>query len=364
MTGTVMLKSLTTPAVVIDREQLRANIAAMQKLASTHGVSLRPHIKTHKSPEIAAMQRDAGARGIACATIDEAEAFAEAGWDDIAIANEVVGDAKVARLAVLAEKVSISCAVDSPANVALLAQAASARGVTIRVLLDIDTGLHRCGLREYEDILKLGRVVTESPGVTLAGIMTHGGHAYGAKPEAIPAIGEDEGRQMVTLAERLREDGLTIDIVSAGSTPTSAHVVAVPGLTELRVGNYVFYDMIQAALGSCTVAQCSLTVLATVISTPSATRTVVDAGSKALTNDIGAHGGGGLPGFGFTSDKGVWLTRLSEEHGVIEHDGVSFAVGERVRIVPNHACPVMNLVGTAYLSDGETVTPFSTVARR
>jgi len=361
---TTDLNSIVTPAVVIDRHQLEKNIAVMQALADRHGVALRPHIKTHKSPVIAAMQLEAGAVGLACATIDEAEAMAVAGWRDIAIANQVVGAAKIERLVSLAQKADISCAVDSSHHITEIASAAAASGATVAVMLDVDSGLHRCGVADIEALRALAKLVRHEEGVRLQGIMTHGGHAYGAAPENIAAVGTAEGQLMAEFAERLRAEGFDIPTVSVGSTPTSKTAVAVDGVTELRAGNYVFYDMIQVALGSATLEQCSLTVLATVISTPSATRAVVDAGSKALTNDGGAHGRDNLKGYGYLPDKDVWLTRLSEEHGVIEHDGKPFQVGERVRIIPNHACPVMNLVGTAYLHADQGLTPIETVGRR
>lgn len=278
MTRYRTLAELPTPALLIERSVLARNIGAMQQLADSHGVSLRPHIKSHKSIEIARMQLQAGAVGIAVAKLGEAEVMAGKGITDIQIANQVVGAENVGRLLALSSQAAVSCAIDSEANARQLSVVFADAGRKLPVLIEIDSGLHRCGLSGYEEIAALASIAGKLPGLTLAGIMTHAGHAYAAVPEEVAHIGAEEGSLMVGLAERLRADGLTIDTVSVGSTPTARHAAASPGVTELRVGNYVFHDLMQVSLGVAALEQCALSVLTTVTSTPSPHRAVVDAG--------------------------------------------------------------------------------------
>lgn len=348
------LSTIETPALVIDDARLERNIRRMQHLAQQYGVALRPHVKTHKIPELAKRQLDAGAVGIAVAKIGEAEVMAAAGIHDIQIANQVVSESKIERLMALNRSVRVTCAVDSADNARALSDAARRHDLTLSVLIEIDSGLHRCGLESIHDILALAELVENLEGLQLEGIMTHAGHAYGAESiEEVAEIGRSEGELMVSIAERLRAGGHTVTTVSVGSTPTAPYAVRIPGVTELRVGNYVFNDMIQVSGGSAALDDCALSVFATVISTPSPTRAVIDAGSKALGLDMGAHGRGAVTGHGCLLGKHGVISRLSEEHGVIEHDGETFTVGERLRIVPNHACAVVNLYDFVWLADAE-----------
>jgi D-serine deaminase-like pyridoxal phosphate-dependent protein len=348
---------LDSPAILIDATILDQNLRDMQALADRHGVNLRPHIKTHKSPVLALRQMEAGAIGIAVAKVSEAEIMASHGLFDIQIANQVVAPQKMHRLLGLAGKCRLSCALDSAQNARDLSSLFESNHHTLDVLIEVDTGLHRCGLQSIDEIVALARLVCELHGLNFSGLMTHAGHAYGARSaEELKAIGTDEGESLVRAAEAVRSAGIPVAVVSVGSTPTARYASAVKGVTELRVGNYVFNDAIQVALGVAPIERCALSVLATVISTPDPERAVIDAGSKAFTSDSGAHGRRLVHGFGQLIGKKGELERLSEEHGVIKHvEQEKFTTCERLRIIPNHACAVVNMFDVAYLIEGNLV---------
>jgi D-serine deaminase-like pyridoxal phosphate-dependent protein len=335
------LEDLDTPAVVVDLDVMERNVARMAERASAHGVRLRPHAKTHKTAEIARRQMESGAIGLSVAKTAEAEAFAAAGFDDLFVAYPVVGGEKGRRLLALADRCRISAGVDSVEGALTLGSVFAAAARLLDVLLKIDVGLHRVGVPP-ERALEVASRIADVPGLRLRGVFTHAGHAYAAPSiEAVASVGSAEGRILVETAEVLRSAGLPIDIVSAGSTPTAPHVMATRGLTECRPGNYVFHDASQVALGTCRLEDCALTILATVVSVPDPRRAVVDAGSKTLSSDpLWPRAGG----HGILLGRRSRVQRLSEEHGVIDvEEGESFHVGERVAILPNHACVVANL---------------------
>ncbi|MCL6576061.1 alanine racemase [Kyrpidia sp.] len=348
-----------TPAVVVHRPTLDRNIARMAALAADAKVALRPHVKAHKTVEIARRQRMAGTQGITVAKLGEAEVFAEAGFRDITVAYPVISAVKRDRLAALAARARVTTVVDDLEQVDLLARMAEERAVTVGLWLKVDTGLHRCGIPAAEEdraaavvsrILLWEKRWREEPGggVYFAGLLTHAGHAYGAESkEEVEAIAKSEGEQLAALKKALQMRGLPTPALSAGSTPTAARVSKVPGISEIRPGNYVFNDRTQVRLGAANPEDCSLRVVARVVSRPTPDRCVIDAGAKTLALDQGAHGSSGLEGFGVLCGKeGLRVTRLSEEHGVIErpNSGVELPrVGEVVELIPNHACPVVNL---------------------
>ncbi len=350
------IERLDTPAILIDSELLGRNIREMQLLADRHGIGLRPHVKSHKSIALANRQIAAGAIGIAVAKLGEAEIMAEVGISDIQVANQVVGRIKIERMISLAKKITISCAVDSLDNLKELGELFGAHGLVANVLIEIDTGLHRSGLSRWEEILELAQAASASPHISLFGLMTHAGHAYAAQDQATrQRIGIDEGNQLVAFAERLRHESIAAPVISAGSTPTAQFVAATPGLTELRVGNYLLNDAIQVALGVAEWERCALSVLTTVISVHP-DRLVIDAGSKVFSSDAGAHGSSLLSGYGQVVGLSATVTRLSEEHGVIVGEFAHLTkVGDRLRVIPNHACPVMNLAESAWLVESGSV---------
>ncbi|MFZ5980813.1 MAG: alanine racemase [Candidatus Zixiibacteriota bacterium] len=350
------VNELDTPALLIEKNILEQNINRMQQTADRYGVSLRPHIKAHKMPFIALRQIKAGAVGVAAAKLGEVEVMVDYDVADILVANEIIGRRKIERLYKLSRKARLSCAVDALENAREISEYFVSKNHRIDVLIEVDSGLHRCGLSSFDDIVTLARGLRQLQGIRCRGIVTHAGHAYAAKTAAeVAAIGEQEGRLMVDIAVRLRRLGFEPEVVSVGSTPTAPFAVQIPGVTELRPGNYVFNDMIQVALGVAPVEACALTVLASVISLPAPGRAVIDAGSKVLSLDRGAHGNELVSGYGRIIGKNARLERLSEEHGIVSYENEQFTLGEKIRIIPNHACPVVNLFNYACLVDRQHI---------
>jgi D-serine deaminase-like pyridoxal phosphate-dependent protein len=334
----------------------------MAERARAAGVGLRPHVKTHKTLEIARRQVAAGAVGLTVAKTSEAEVFAAAGFSDVFVAYPVVGADKARRLLALADRLRLAVGVDSLEGAQSLARVFHEAGRRLDVLLKVDVGLHRVGVAPDDAPALAGRIA-ELPSVHLRGLFTHGGHAYGEESAAgVEAVARAEGGTLSAVAEALRAQGLGVATVSVGSTPTARASMAVPGVTECRPGNYVFHDLSQVRLRTCREDDCALTVLATVVSVPAPDRAVVDAGSKTLSSDPlrpRPEGHGLLLG---TLSR---LDRLSEEHGVVAvAAGDSFRVGQRVRILPNHACVVSNLHDRLHAVRGEEVLGSFAVAAR
>jgi D-serine deaminase-like pyridoxal phosphate-dependent protein len=356
------IHDLATPTVIVDLDALERNVARMAEAARSHGVGLRPHAKTHKTVEIARLQLKAGAVGLTVAKTSEAEVYADAGFGDVFVAYPVVGADKGRRLLALADRLRLAVGVDSVEGAASLAGVFHAAARKLDVLLKIDVGLHRVGVAPA-DASGLARRVADLPGLRLRGLFTHGGQAYGSEDGAgVLAVAQDEGRVMAELASAVRALGIEVETVSVGSTPTARGSMTVAGVTECRPGNYVFNDFSQVNLEVCGLGDCAMTVLATVVSVPEAGRAVVDAGSKVLSSDPLRPRAGG---HGLVIGRRSRLARLSEEHGVIAVEpGERFRVGERVRILPNHACVVSNLRDRLWTVRGESVEGSYVVAAR
>jgi len=322
--------ALDTPAVLVDLDVLERNVARMSAFAAEHGIGLRPHAKSHKTLGIAERQKSAGARGFTVAKLDEADAYLTAGFDDLLIANEIVGIDKWQRLAAMQRRGSVAAGIDDLQAATGMAEVARQAGVTVPVLIEVDCGLRRAGVGLGGPTLDLAAKVARLAGVNLRGVFTHAGHAYTAQsPAEVARIGRTEGEGLVETAELL----------------TARYAGAVRGVTEFRPGNYVFYDRMQVALGAAQADDCALTVLTRVISRPDQRRVVVDAGSKTFALDRGAHGTDALAGFGEARAPHLVLERLSEEHGMFSLglQDQALAIGDRLRFIPNHACTVANL---------------------
>jgi D-serine deaminase-like pyridoxal phosphate-dependent protein len=341
-----------TPDVVVDLDRLRANIERAAQLARDSGVALRPHAKTHKMAEVAHMQIDAGATGLQVAKLGEAEALAEAGIRDLFIGYPLVGARKLERLRAVDAELSV--AVDSVEA----ARALSGAGRPLRVLIEIDTGLRRTGVLPGEAAVALARELLELPILELVGVFTHEGHVYAAADKE--RVAREVCVAMVQTAEAIRALGVELPVVSVGSTVSFRYTAGQPGITELRPGTYVFNDSTQVAQGAATWENVAAHVVATVVSRPAKDRAVIDAGSKVLAYDplagSGTHGA-------IVGRDGLHVTRLSEEHGVI--DGASdLRVGDRVAIVPNHICPVINLADSVcVVENGAPVDRWQVAAR-
>ena len=342
-----------------------ANIERMQAAATAGGMKLRPHTKTHKSPRIARWQVDRGACGICCAKIGEAEVFADAGFDDIRLPYPI-NPANATRVMALMDHAQLSLIVDHAEITRQWSRVMSDAGRTLDVLVKVDVGYHRCGIApDGTGAVDFLVQVAKLPGLRLRGLLSHAGQSYDVtSKDELVAVARQEARMLRDLAEGTRRQGVTIDEISVGSTATALLSATEAGLTELRPGNYVYYDRSQVAIGSATLNDCALSVLATVVSKPAADRIILDCGSKTLTSDTD-RGTVRPKGYGavFTRvgapapDDTLLIDRLSEEHAVVLAGNGSTALepGDRVRVLPNHSCVVSNLVDAVCLVDGDTV---------
>jgi D-serine deaminase-like pyridoxal phosphate-dependent protein len=351
------LPSIDTPALLIDLDVVDRNLKRMQEKADNYGVALRPHIKTHKIPELAQLQMHLGARGITAAKVSEAEVMAAAGIKNIFVANQIVTREKLHRLAALSKEVNMSIGLDSVAAARTLSDVFSAFGLTIEYLIEINSGLNRCGVLPGKNAVELFQAADTLPALGFKGIFTHAGQVYGAGSlSEVEEVSHHESTTMAETAQAFAELGTTPDIVSVGSTPTMKVWQGHEAVNEIRPGNYIFHDVIQMSLGAATLEECALSILATVISRPDKDRAVLDGGSKAFGLDRGAHGKEMTSGFGLVLGKKATLERLSEEHGIMTVDPtLALYIGDKVRIIPNHACAVMNLFDRAYGMRNEKV---------
>jgi len=356
------LRDLQTPLVVIDAPTMQRNLARMAESAAAGGKRVRPHAKTHKSVWIARRQLDAGAVGLCCAKPGEAEIFAAAGVDDLRVAYPL-SPTYASRVLALMDRCRFSTIVDSLEVARGWSDVMVAAGRQLEVLVKVDSGLHRCGIDPLQhDAVGFVEQVSRLPGLSLQGLLSHPGHSYGATSRSeIEGIARDERALLVELADSVRVRGVEVREISVGSTPTALISASLDGITELRPGNYVFHDRTQVGLGVARWSDCALRVHASVVSMPAADRLILDAGSKVLSSD-GGRGFGETPGYGAvlnergSPDPSLLIERLSEEHAVVRLSGPSsLRIGDRVTIVPNHACVVANLTNTYLLADGEQV---------
>jgi len=346
---------LDTPVALVDLARLERNLAAMAAVARDAGVAQRPHAKTHKTREVAERQLAHGAVGLTVAKLGEAEAFVDAGFDDLFVAYPLVGELKLRRLVALLDRARIRFEVDTFDGAAMASTFLAAQGRRVEVVVSLDGGAGRSGAASPAATVELAERVAELPGLQLVGVMNYG-NAYGTSdPVEQAAIGRREGEEAVAIAGALRARGLPVDVVTVGSTPTARHAVKVAGVTELRAGVYAFQDLKQVSLGPATLDDCALTVMATVVSHARPDRYVLDAGIKALAGEDYGWGTWGRP----QARPDLAIIRATEEHGVIElPDGATdpgWRIGDKVRIVPNHACGLANMHDELVAIDGERV---------
>ena len=345
------IAEIDTPAVLIDLDRAERNIANAQKAADAAGVKLRPHIKTHKLPFFAKKQIEAGAAGITCQKIGEAEVMADAGLTDIFLPYNIIGKAKLERLLELHKRVTLSVTADSATTIAGLAEVFTDPTRPLKVLVECDTGAARCGVQTPQEVLTLARQIDAAPGLAFGGLMTY------------PAAGAPEAAEAWLAAARdlLKQKGLACETVTSGGTPDMWRKPDAAIVTEYRPGTYIYMDRYQVEKGAATADDCALTVLATVVSVPTPTRAILDSGSKALSSDLlGLADHGELVGI-----PGARVTALSEEHGKVElTGGATLGVGDRVRVLPDHACVVTNLFDEVYLVSGDRVVEVLPVAAR
>jgi D-serine deaminase-like pyridoxal phosphate-dependent protein len=348
------LDDLLTPAAVVDIDRVVANLDRMAEYTRRSGIALRPHTKTHKTPEFAVEQIKRGAVGVTVATLREAEVMSEV-CDDLLLAYPPVGPQKLARLFELPEHVRITVGLDSAEALDGLAAQARRRSRTIGVLVEIDAGMHRVGIAEPALAAELARKVADDPQLEWRGLMFYPGHIR----EPVAQQGESLKQLQNSLdrfVEALERTGLQPGVVSGGSTPAAFQSHTLARVTEIRPGTYIFNDRTTVAMNACAWEDCAYTVLATVVSTAVPGQAVVDAGSKALSReDIR---GADAPGFGQLLDRpDIIVKGMSEEHGLLDLANTDWRprVGERVRIVPNHVCVSVNLHDQIWGVRGERI---------
>jgi D-serine deaminase-like pyridoxal phosphate-dependent protein len=363
------IHDLNTPALVVDLDRLKKNIADMAKRAKKGGVALRPHIKTHKCIEIGKMQLDTGAEGITVSTLGEALIFADAGFDNITYAVPLA-PSKFANVQRISERTNLNVLVDHPTIVDKLGDFCKNAGISLDVLVKVNCGYPRTGI-DPEDpaAVSLVRKIHDNTNLRFKGILTHAGHSYDMTSVAeIKRVAEQEQQVMIRFADTLATENpdLKPEVVSIGSTPTASLADSfIDGITEIRPGNYVFFDYFQVALGSCSLTDCALTVLSSIISINPG-RAVIDAGATALSKDRGPTHIEPNVGYGKLYldydegevDSAVTLISLSQEHGKlvpVDESSWVYQHGEIVRIVPNHSCLTANLFDYYYVAKGETV---------
>lgn len=332
------ISNLPTPSLILDLDVLERNLLTMSERSRASEVSLRPHSKTHKCVEVARMQRDLGAKGLTVATLEEARFFASHGFDDLLWAFPVI-PSRVSEALELASELTLRLVVDSPEAVAAL----EATGAELEVWIKVDCGYHRAGVAwDGPRLRELASAIREAPALRLGGILSHAGHSYACRGEAqLRALADEERARLVTARDSLEAQGHPRFEVSLGSTPTLSFPRDLTGVTEIRPGNYCFYDYSQTVIGSCEVTDCAITVLSTVISCqPGADHAVLDAGALTLSKER-APEGAPIPGYGpLLAPDGrprddARVVTLTQEHGIVD---AALTVGERVRLLPNHSC--------------------------
>jgi D-serine deaminase-like pyridoxal phosphate-dependent protein len=324
------IDELETPVPVVDIDRMEANISRLQKFLDEHQIANRPHIKTHKIPEIARMQMDAGAVGITCQKVSEAEVMADYGFADIFIPYNILGESKLNRLTNLAKRVKVSVTTDSEVVAKGLSSAAQKADLALEVLVECDTGAHRCGVQSPQQAAALGKFISQSSNLHFGGLMTYPNMTL--PYDAGVAEFVDQTRNL------LQKENIKIERVSGGGTPTMWQADTKIGITEHRAGIYVYGDRLTMRSGAVTLDTCALRVWSTVVSRPTEDRGILDAGSKSLSSDL--HG---LDGYGYICEyPEAKIYALSEEHGHVDFSACETKpqIGERVSIIPNHCCTV------------------------
>jgi D-serine deaminase-like pyridoxal phosphate-dependent protein len=345
------IAELETPVPVVDIDRLVANIARLQAYLDEHKIASRPHVKTHKIPAIAKMQMDAGAIGITCQKVSEAEVMADAGFADIFIPYNIISESKLKRLMALAARINVSVTADSAYTARGLSSAAQAAGLTMTVLVECDTGLHRCGVQSPQEAAELARLIGSLPNLHFGGLMTF----------PVPA-GEYLDNFAHETRSLLKDDGLQIERVTGGGTPGMWQAHTHPELTEYRAGIYVYGDRLSLRSGAVTLDACALKIFSTVVSRPTGDRGVLDAGSKTLSSDL--HD---LDGYGYICEyPEAKINALSEEHGHVDFSACARQpeIGERLSIIPNHCCTVTSLFDEVIGARGDRVEETWQVAAR
>lgn len=356
------ITDLDTPSVIIDLDVMERNIDRMHAHLREHGINIRPHIKNHKIPAIAHLQMRKGASGITCQKLGEAEVMVNAGITDVLIAYNIVGDLKLERLSRLARQAKISVIADSEYIVNGLAKMATTTGVKLDVFVEYDIAAQRSGARTVEQAVGLARLIERTPGLAYKGLLSFRGYS----PD--PAYVRRTGDQYERVVTALKRDGIETSVISSGGTVeawTAWPDICPWGVTECRPGLYTFYDRVKVAAGVATLEDCALKIVTTVVSRPTETMAVFDAGEKTLTEARYRFGGGEGCGLLVEYPNAI-VTGLFEEHGIVDTSGCASQprVGERVTIIPNYSSLVIDLADEVYGVRDELVETVWPVAAR
>jgi len=348
------IEEIETPKIIIDYEKLIRNVEEMSNFAKVYGKNLRPMIKTHKSIEIAKIQQKYGINGIQCAKLSEAEIFADGGFDDIFISSEIIDEKKLIRAKILLKKIKkLILAVDSIYGVKKIGESFKDQNVYIRI--EIDSGHHRCGIKA-EEVMVLYREIEKHPNLLFDGVFTHGGQVYSAKSkEEREKLSFNEANEVLKAKKILEENNIKCEVVSIGSTPSVFYSGKIDGITEIRPGNYVFYDYKQMKLGVIKLDRVSLYLLSQVMSRPSKDRIIIDSGSKSLGLDYILENNEKIYGY-ILEHPNANIFNLSEEHGWVKvKEECKVKIGDKLRIIPIHSCLVISNFNEFYFVKGEEV---------
>ena len=346
------IEDLDTPAIVIDLARAEANLARAQDHLDKLGLAMRPHVKTHKLPYFAKRQIELGAVGLTCQKLGEAEAMADAGVEDIFLPYNILGQSKLDRLNKLHQRLTLAVTADSMVTLHGYRERFPFPDRPLTVLIECDTGAGRCGVQSVDEVAELARAISKASGLRFGGLMTYPPQNQRAKVQA----------WLKAAVERLKAEVIDVPVISIGGTPDLYHAHDIPIATEYRPGTYIYSDRMQVGQGHGTLDDCALTVQATVVSRPTVGRAVLDAGSKALAADLC-----NLPGHGHIVEfPYAVIESLSEEHAVVDLTNCPERpkIGDRVSVIPNHACVVTNLFNEVHLARGAEIVETLPVAAR
>lgn len=362
--GLVKRGAISTPALTIDLDVLERNLQRMAAYCREHGLGLRPHTKTHKTPEVAQMQLERGASGLTVAKVGEAEVMGAATNAEILVAYPIFGGEKLRRLASLAKTRTILMSLDNEATAREASRAASEQQSTLGVLVEFDVGLGRCGLDSGNACVALATKLQQMPGLRFRGLMLYSGNIWGSDAER-QSIAAQVSERVQQVLKAFAEARMPVEIVSGGSTPGAFLSHQIPGLTEVRPGTYVYNDLNTWYQGVCGLEDCAARVVVTVVSTAVSGRAIIDAGSKTLSSDL--LGSGSREGYGYVVEApDAKLIKLNEEHGYLDIRGSThrFRVGEILTVIPNHVCTCVNMHDEVFVLRNEELVGTWHVAAR
>lgn len=346
------IDELETPALLIDLDIMEANLQRMSDYSRQQGLDFRPHIKTHRIPELAKMQVELGARGITVAKLGEAEVMSDAGLDDLLLAYPLLGAGKAKRLRTVLEKARVAVSLDSEESVSWVAKAAD--GKSVEVLVEIDLGARRCGVAPGPEAVKLARLIESTAGVHFGGLMFYPGHIhpeFDGNTNTLQQLNRDLQYQL----DCFDREKIPVLRVSGGSTPSAPYSDQIENLTEIRPGTYIFNDRNTLEWKACSESDCAATLLVTVASNAVPGQVIIDGGRKAFSSDLlaaGSKGGHGL----VKGHPEIVFEKMNEEHGFLKlPEGLKFAVGEQLRVIPNHICVAVNLQDSLVACRGQEV---------